>query len=136
MLNDDLQFAVCYGFAMLFGVVQISMLTLNYASLQPRSGDKHFAMCRLHCKCFQGRIRVFQFALCMSMYCTVALKAFSLNYARYMAQQCNAVPVTCNLWCVKCIMWYCGELWRISLCTVQVLLCDNTLCKLQYTVLQ
>jgi hypothetical protein len=123
-LNEDLQFAVCYGVAMLHWWSANCSVYIKLRITAAQNWGLAVWMYKLHYICFQGRICDFQFARYMSVYCIAALMAFSLNCASYIAQQCNVAPVTCNLWCVNFIMCYCGEVWRISFCNVQVIICD------------
>jgi len=105
--NGDLQIVMSYGIAMQHW--RLANCSVHVALCITAPQQLCCAVCTLQVTLYtlQRITGDFQFALCNShvsvLHCSTD-DQFGL--CKLYGRQCNAAQVTCNLWCVNCVMWY------------------------------
>ena len=126
---QQLCLAFCTGICHCNAALATCKLQCARCIMQCRTGDLQFALCKLHVSVLHCSTDELQFALC-----------------KLYRRQCNAAPVTCNLWCVNCVKWYCSATvanFRLHCASYYMLQLHYrtgeirfALCKLYYVILQ
>jgi hypothetical protein len=140
--NDNLQFALWYGIAMLHW--RPANCSVHVALRITASQNWWFAVCAVQVTLYIISGQNWWFAICamqVTCQCTAVQHWWlSIRTVQFISQ-CNVAPVTCNLWCVTvvsstavnsgelqcalCKLYYVDKAvqqWRLAICSVQVTL--------------
>jgi hypothetical protein len=143
--NGALQFSLWYGTAMQHW--RHANCSVHVALLHHSNCALQFALCKLCYILLLGITGDFQFALrklqVRVLHCSTDDQ---FRLCKLYWRQCNAAQVTCNLWCINCIMWYCSATvanFSFHCASYYMLVLhyrmgetEFALCKLYYVILQ